>query len=140
LATGERLFTRHGFRELLEQQAVAVVQPDLCHAGGISEGRKIAAFAETYYVGVAPHNPLGPISTAACLQLDAVIPNFVIQELAHLGDGILREPFRIEEGHIPVPSRPGLGIEVDVDAVRALGFEDWDNPVLHARDGSLRDW
>lgn len=140
IATGERLFTRFGFREILERQAAAVIQPDLCHAGGISEGRKIAACAETYYVGVAPHNPLGPISTAACLQLDAVAPNFVIQELASLGEGLLRNPFVIEDGHIAVPQGPGLGIDVDVEAVRARGFQDWDNPVFEAPDGSLRDW
>lgn len=140
IATGERLFTRFGFREVLERGAAAVVQPDLCHAGGISECRRIAALAETYYVGVAPHNPLGPISTAACLQLDAVLPNFVIQELGSLGDGLLRRPFAIEEGHIAVPEGPGLGIDVDIEAVRARGFRDWDNPVFEARDGSLRDW
>ncbi len=141
IATGERIFGRHGFREIFERQAAAVVQPDLCHCGGISEIRKIAAMAETYYIAVAPHNPLGPISTAACLQVDAVMPNFLIQEFASLGEeGILGEPFRIEEGYVRVPSGPGLGIEVREDVLREIGSEDWDNPVVEGPDGSLRDW
>src|SRR5947209_981070 len=80
LATGERLFTRWGFRTVIEQQLVAVIQPDLCHAGGISEVRRISAAAETYHITVAPHNPYGPVSTAACVQLAAAIPNFLILE------------------------------------------------------------
>lgn len=98
IAAGERLFGRFGFRRLIEQQAVSVVQPDLCHCGGIFEARKIAAMAETYYMQVAPHNPLGPISLAACLQLDACIPNLLAQEhpampnRQDLGVGILKSP------------------------------------------------
>jgi len=78
IAVGERLFTRWGFRDILEKQAVAIVQPDLCHAGGILEGKRIAAMAEVYYASIAPHNPLGPISLASCLQLDTCTPNFLI--------------------------------------------------------------
>ena len=80
IAAGERLFTKWGYREIIEKEAVAVVQPDLCHCGGIFEARKVAAMAETHYIQIAPHNPLGPISLAACLQLDACIPNFLAQE------------------------------------------------------------
>ena len=80
IATGERLVTRFGFREVFERHAVHVIQPDLCHCGGLAEARKIAAMAETYYMGVAPHNPLGPIATAVAIQLDAAIPNFMCQE------------------------------------------------------------
>ena len=111
IAAGERLFGRFGFRRLIEQQAVSVVQPDLCHCGGIFEARKIAAMAETYYMQVAPHNPLGPISLAACLQLDACIPNLLAQEhpampnRQDLGVGILKKPFVIEsDGCIRVPT------------------------------------
>ena len=115
IASGERVFTRWGFRELLEKQAVAVVQPDLCHAGGIFEARKIAAMAEVYYAAIAPHNPLGPISLAACLQLDTCTPNFLIQEHPSmpekwdLGEGYLKEPFVIENGYISVPKDRASG-------------------------------
>src|SRR5207248_5667999 len=117
IATGERLFTKWGFRQVLEKQAAAIVQPDLCHAGGILEGKKIAAMAETYYAAVAPHNPLGPISLAACLQLDACIPNFLVQEQTTLGDGYLKEPFRMVDRAIPLPTRPGLGLGLDETAM-----------------------
>src|SRR5205814_1358394 len=119
IATGERLFTKWGFRQGLEKQAAAIVQPDLCHAGGILEGKKIAAMAECYYAAVAPHNPLGPISLAACLQLDACIPNFLVQEQVNLGHGYLQEPFRLVDGYIELPTGPGLGIELDDEAVKA---------------------
>jgi galactonate dehydratase len=141
VATGERLFTRWGFREVLEKQAAAVLQPDLCHCGGIMEGRKIASMAETYYAGVAPHNPLGPISTAACLQLDACTPNFLIQEQGSLGEGYLVKPFKVEKGYVRPPDGPGLGIEVDEDLVAGKIYEgDWDNPPLVFEDGSVADW
>ena len=80
IATGERIFTKWGFREILEKRAASILQPDLCHAGGINEVRIIAGMAEAYYAAIAPHNPLGPISLAACIQLDASIPNFLAQE------------------------------------------------------------
>lgn len=147
IATGERLFTRWQYRELLEKNAVAVVQPDLCHAGGIFESRKIAAMAETYNVSVAPHNPLGPISLASCLQLDACTPNFLIQEhptlddLSDLGHGILAHPFEVVDGSIPVPVGPGLGIEVDEDALaRKKTKGEWESPTLRHRDGSVAEW
>jgi galactonate dehydratase len=147
IASGERVFTKWGFRELIEKQAVSIVQPDLCHAGGILESKKIAAMAESHYGAVAPHNPLGPISLAACLQLDACTPNFLIQEHPTLGDrsdlghGILKQPFRIEDGHIRLPEGPGLGIELDEEALRDRIFEgDWDTPRLYHQDGSVADW
>ena len=147
IATGERLFTRWQYRELLESQAVAVVQPDLCHVGGIFEARKIAAMAETYYVSVAPHNPLGPISLAACLQLDACTPNFLIQEHptlddgSDLGVGILAEPFQVVGGSIAIPTGPGLGIEVDEDALERNKTDgDWETPRFWHDDGSVAEW
>ena len=141
LATGERLFTRWGFRDVIEQEAVAIVQPDLCHCGGIWEGRKIAAHAETRFISVAPHNPLGPISTAACLQMDAATPNFLIQEVVALGAQYLREPFVPDaEGCIPVPQKPGLGIDVDEEYLRANPFETWTNPLYDTPDGFLTEW
>jgi galactonate dehydratase len=141
IATGERIFTRWGFREILEKQAAAVLQPDLCHAGGITEVRKIAAMAEVYYVQVAPHNPLGPISLAAGLQVAGSIPNFLCQEQVSLGEGYLKEPFKIKEGHIDLPVKPGLGIEVDEEYVRANLYPgDWDSPRFYNDDGSFTEW
>ncbi|NLO36969.1 MAG: galactonate dehydratase [Clostridiaceae bacterium] len=147
LASGERLFTRWGFRELLDSQAVKIIQPDLCHVGGIFEARKLAAMAEIYYMSVAPHNPLGPISLAACLQLDACIPNFLAQEYPgmadgrDLGQGILRRPFTVANGSIDIPAGPGLGIEVDEQALAALAYDGvWESPTLTYDDGSLADW
>ncbi|MBO3088262.1 galactonate dehydratase [Cellulomonas dongxiuzhuiae] len=147
LATGERLFTRWGFREVIESQAAQILQPDLSHAGGISETRRIAAAAETYYQLIAPHNPLGPISLAAGLQIAACTPNFLIQEhptvadRSDLGVGLLTTPFEIEDGHIARPTGPGLGIEVDLDAVRARALTThWRTPQLRHPDGSVADW
>ena len=147
IAAGERLFSKWAYRELLEKQAVQIVQPDLCHVGGIFEGRKIAAMAELYFGTVAPHNPLGPISLASCLQLDACMPNFLAQEHPgmdggeDLGVGYLKEPFVIENGYIQVTDKPGLGIEVDEEALKDKIYDGkWETPRLYFEDGSLADW
>ena len=141
IATGERLFTKWGFREVLEKQAACIVQPDLSHAGGLLECIKIAAMAEVYYAAVAPHCPLGPIALAACLQLDACTPNFLIQEHTTLGEGYLREPFVLDQGYVALPAKPGLGIELDEEAVAAKLYEgDWDTPRLWHEDGAVADW
>ncbi len=141
IATGERLFTKWGFREVLEKQAAVILQPDVSHAGGILECKKIAAMAECYYAAIAPHCPLGPIALAACLQLDACIPNFLVQEHVTLGEGYLKEPFVVENGAIPLPTRPGLGIELDDDAVAAKLYDgSWETPRLWHADGSVADW
>jgi galactonate dehydratase len=123
IATGERLFTRYGFREILELGAAHVLQPDLCHAGGISEVRKIAAMAEVYYTGLAPHNPLGAVSTAACIQVDLVCPNFLIQEIVDPDEypesqTLVKEPLEVVDGYIEPPTAPGIGVEVDEAAVK----------------------
>lgn len=141
IATGERLFTKWGFREVLEKQAAAVLQPDLSHAGGILECKKIAAMGETYFTAVAPHCPLGPIALAACIQLDACIPNFLAQEHVTLGEGYLKEPFTIRDGYLDLPTRPGLGIELDDDALAGkLHDGSWETPRLWHADGSVADW
>jgi galactonate dehydratase len=142
IATGERLFTRWGFREVLEKQAAAVVQPDLCHCGGILEAKKIAAMAETYYAAVAPHNPLGPVSLAAGMQLDACTPNFLCQEQVSMGEGYLKEPFVVKNGYIELPTKPGLGIELDEEALKdKIDDGSWDTPRLfHKDDGSFGEW
>lgn len=141
IATGERIFTKWGFREILEKGAAVILQPDLCHAGGILEARLIAGMAEAYYASVAPHNPLGPISLAAGLQLAASIPNFLCQEQVSLGDGYLKEPFKIESGYVRVPTKPGLGIELDEDRMRDKIGHDWQNAETYSEsDGSVVDW
>ncbi len=117
IATGERVFTKWGFREVLELGAASILQPDLAHAGGISECRNIAAMAEAYYAAMAPHNPLGPISLAAGVQLAASIPNFLCQEQVSLGEGYLKTPFQVRDGYLDLPSGPGLGVELDQDYV-----------------------
>jgi len=141
IATGERLFTKWGFRETLEKQAASILQPDVCHAGGILECKKIAAMAETYYAAIAPHNPLGPIALAACIQLDACIPNFLIQEQVTLGEGYLAKPFTVEGGYIIPPKEPGLGIELDGELVKEKIYDGrWETPRLYHEDGSVADW
>jgi galactonate dehydratase len=142
LATGERLFTKWEYRELLEQQIVDIVQPDICHAGGILELRKIAALAETYYVKVAPHNPNGPVATAASVQLAATIPNFVILELAlsqPQRDLVQREGLVVTNGYIELSRRPGLGIELDHEVIAAHPYAPHDYAAAYHPDGSVAD-
>ena len=147
IAAGERLFGKWEYRQLLEKQAVSVVQPDLCHCGGIFEARKIAAMSELYFGSVAPHNPLGPISLAACLQLDACIPNFLVQEhpgnpdKSDLGVGYIKNPFVIQDGYIELPKGPGLGIELDEESLKDKIYDrGWSTPRLYFEDGSVADW
>ncbi|MEV4757185.1 galactonate dehydratase [Micromonospora sp. NPDC049559] len=151
IATGERLYGRGDFLGPL-QAGVAVVQPDLSHAGGISEVRRIAAAAETYGAVLAPHCPLGPVALAASLQVAFATPNFLIQEQSigihyHTGAELLdyvvdREPFRFVDGHIARFTGPGLGITVDEAAVRAADKRGhaWRNPVWRHDDGSFAEW
>ena len=141
IATGERIFTKWGFREILEKGAASILQPDLCHAGGITEVRLIAGMAESYYAAIAPHNPLGPISLAAGLQIAAAIPNFLCQEQVSLGDGYLKRPFKVKEGYIDVPTAPGLGIEIDEEALQSMIGHEWQNKqTFDPNDGSVVDW
>lgn len=152
LAFGERLYTRWDFKPYLEAGVLDIVQPDLSHAGGISECRKIATLAETYGALAAFHCPLGPIALAACIQLAAVTYNFLIQETSlkiHYNEGVeltdyLLKPsvFALEEGFIRLPTNPGLGIEIDEAAVReaATKWRDWSNPVWRYADGSFAEW
>ncbi len=146
IATGERLVTRHQFREIFEKLACHVIQPDLCHCGGLWEAKKIAAMAEVYTMGVAPHNPLGPIANAAALHFDLSTPNFLIQE-----DMLADVPWRWEvvqhalvsaEGCWLPPEAPGLGIEVDENAAAQHPFQ---QEVIHpltvrAHDDAILDW
>jgi galactonate dehydratase len=141
IATGERVYTKWGFREVLEKKAATVLQPDLCHAGGITECRLIAGLAEAYYATIAPHNPLGPISLAAGVQLAASIPNFLCQEQVSLGDGYLKKPLTVREGYLDLPTGPGLGIELDENALADKIGHEWKNREEYDKDdGSVVDW
>ncbi len=146
IATGERLVTRFQFREVLEKQACAVIQPDLCHCGGLWEAKKIAAMAETYYVGVAPHNPLGPVANAAALHFDLSTPNFLIQE-DMLTDvpwrwEVVRHSLRTENGYWLPSDAPGLGVDVDEAAAARHPFEQEIilSTTARAHDGAILDW
>ncbi|MEV0891827.1 galactonate dehydratase [Promicromonospora sp. NPDC050262] len=152
IALGERLYSRWDFKNVITTGVVDIIQPDLSHAGGITEVRKIAAMAEAYDIAMAPHCPLGPIALAACLQLDAVAYNAVIQEQSlgihynkanDLLDYIV-DPgvFAYEDGSVAIPQGPGLGIEVNEDYVRERAAEGhrWRNPVWRHEDGSFAEW
>lgn len=152
LATGERCYTRWGFKELLERGCVDIIQPDLSHAGGISEVRRIAAMAETYDVALAPHCPLGPVALAACLQVDFASVNACLQEQSvgmayNKGqevDSYLRDHsvFQYRDGYVDLMQGPGLGVDVDESIVRSLCEPDlaWKNPVFHMEDGCVTEW
>lgn len=147
IAAGERLFGKWQYRELIEKQAVSIIQPDICHVGGIYEARKLAAMMEIYYGTVAPHNPLGPISLAACLQLDACIPNFLVQEhpgnpdRSDLGVGYIKEPFEIKGGYVDVPTKDGLGVELDEESLKNKIYDGkWTTPRQYYEDGSNAEW
>lgn len=141
IAAGERLFTRWQFQELIAKRAVRIVQPDLAHAGGISEVRRIAAMAESSDILLAPHCPLSPVALAASLQIDAACPNFFIQEHVTLGETLLKKHFVVEAGHITVPTGPGLGIELDEVKLARETFDGiWDNPRFTAEDGGFAEW
>ena len=145
IATGERLLSRWEFREILEKQAVAYLQPDTSHAGGITELKKIANMAEVYYIHIAPHCAIGPVAFSASLHVDAVVPNFLIQEQvdAGLGDGLLTEPWQVQDGHIQLPTRPGLGFEIDEKAAEQVLDtypEELGGEFYYDTDGSVADW
>ena len=146
IATGERLVTRHQFREIFEQQACHVIQPDLCHCGGLMEARKIAAMAEVYYMGVAPHNPLGPVANAVALHFDLATPNFLIQE-DMLADvpwrwDVVQHSLQTKDGYWLKVDAPGLGVEVDEKAAAKHPFrqEVILNTAAVAADGAVLDF
>jgi galactonate dehydratase len=152
IALGERLFSRWDFKPFFEMGAVDIIQPDLSHAGGILECRKIAAMAETYDIAVAPHCPLGPLALASCLQLAACTPNVAIQEMSlgihyNVGHDLLefcvdKEVLSPINGFLPIPEKPGLGITIDEDAVREVHKDRhrWRNPIWRHPDGSFAEW
>jgi galactonate dehydratase len=143
LATGERIFTKWGFREILEKRAAVILQPDICYAGGITELKIIAGMAEAYYSPLAPHNPQGPCSLAASLQIAASIPNFLIQERGdNEYEDLLAKPLPpVRNGHRPLLTDPGLGITIDEDKLMAqVGEPRPYLPQFDPDDGSVVDW
>ncbi|MBC8228786.1 galactonate dehydratase [bacterium] len=145
IATGERLLTRWGFREIFEKQAAAYIQPDTSHVGGITELKKVANMAEVYYIHIMPHCAIGPVAFSASLQVDAVVPNFLIQEQVDsgLGDSLLKEEWEVKDGHIELPTKPGLGFEIDEkEAEQDCGIyeEELGGEFYYELDGSVADW
>jgi galactonate dehydratase len=145
IATGERLLSRWEFREIFEKQAVSLIQPDASHAGGISELKRIANMAEVYYMHIMPHCAIGPVAFSACMQVDAVVPNFFIQEQVDvgLGEGLLKDPWVVKDGHIDLPTKPGLGFEMDEkEAEQDCGIyeEELGGEHFYENDGSVADW
>jgi galactonate dehydratase len=152
IATGERLFSRWDFKKILQDGYVDIIQPDLSHAGGITEVKKIAAMAEAYDVALAPHCPLGPIALSACLQVDAVAYNAVIQEQRigihyNKGQDVLdyisnKEVFAFKDGYVNFPEKAGLGLDIDEAHVREMtkNEHNWKNPIWEHEDGSIAEW
>ena len=152
IALGERLYSRWDFKPFFEKGAVDIIQPDLSHAGGLLECRKIAAMAEAYDVAVAPHCPLGPLALAACLQLAACTPNVAIQEMSlgihyNVGHDLLsfvtdKSVLTPQDGHLSIPQGPGLGVGIDEAAVREVHKDRhrWRNPIWRHSDGSFAEW
>lgn len=149
IATGERLLSRWEFRQVIEKQCVALLQPDVAHCGGITELKKIANYAEVYYQHIMPHCAIGPLALAACMTVDAVVPNFLVQEQVDgaLGNGLVKQDWKVENGYIELWDSPGLGIEVDeVEATReysgnAYGYHaELGGESYYENDGSVADW
>ena len=152
IALGERLFSRWDFKPFLTSGLVDIIQPDLSHAGGISECRRIAAMAEAYDVAVAPHCPLGPLALGACLQLAGCTPNVVLQEMSlgihyNVGADLLsyvtdKKVLTPVDGYLAIPSGPGLGVTIDEAAVREADKDRhrWRNPVWRTADGNFAEW
>jgi galactonate dehydratase len=152
IATGERMFSRWDFKKLLEDGYVDIIQPDLSHAGGITECKKIFAMAEAYDVAVAPHCPLGPIALASCLQVDATSHNVFIQEQSlgihyNQGSDLLdylndTKVFEYKDGYVDMLHKPGLGISINEEFVRRQSEvgHNWKNPVWRHKDGTIAEW
>ena len=152
IALGERLYSRWDFKPFFESGIVDIIQPDLSHAGGLLECRKIAAMAEAYDVAVAPHCPLGPLALASCLQLAACTPNVAIQEMSlgihyNVGHDLLYfvtdpEVLTPVDGYLPIPQKPGLGVTINEEAVREAHKDRhrWRNPVWRTSDGNFAEW
>ena len=152
IATGERLFSKWDFKRLFSVGGIDIIQPDLSHAGGITEVKKIASMAEAYDIALAPHCPLGPIALSACLQIDATCHNAVIQEQSigihyNVGKSVLDyitnpEDYKFTDGYVQLPVKPGLGFEINKELIleENQSPHHWKNPVWRHNDGSIAEW
>jgi galactonate dehydratase len=144
LAAGEQFASKWEFRQLIEEELINYTRVDLCNVGGITEAKKVAGWCETHYINLAPHNPLGPVSTAACLHLCLAAPNFGVLELPRCPGTVLPDVFPVqvpyERGHLLPPTRPGLGIEFNEEAAAAHPFQPGNAPLLNREDGSFTNW
>jgi galactonate dehydratase len=141
IATGEMLYTKYEFRDLINLQAVDIIQPDICLTGGLWEMKKIAALAEANYISVAPHNPCGPVATAVNVHFAASTQNFLILEY-HPDDAsprrdLVDEPIKLVNGYLELPERPGLGLDLNIEAFDKYPFQPWRRPFPFKDDGSL---
>jgi galactonate dehydratase len=141
IATGEMLYTKYAFRDVLAAGAADILQPDLLICGGLLEAKKIAAMAEAHYVSVAPHSPLGPVSTAVAVQFAASTPNFLILEYQPDRSGpardLVRRPLALEDGHVRIPDQPGLGVELNEAAFAGKPLRPWRRPLVVEADGNI---
>ena len=144
LAVGEQFATKWEFRELIEEELMQYARIDVCIVGGLTEARKVANWCETHYIDIAPHNPLGPVSTAACLHLDLATSNFGVQELPRQPGTILPEVFPVqvsfEDGHLLPPTSPGLGIDFNEEAALASYYQEGGSPRISRPDGTFTNW
>jgi galactonate dehydratase len=143
IATGEQLASKWEWQVLVERDLIDYCRVDLCICGGLTESRKIAGWCETHYIEQVPHNPLGPVSTAACLHFDLSTPLFAVQELTWrpgVLDGVVRTDMQLEGGNLYSGGSPGLGVELDEDAALAQPFQLPGLRVLRREDGSVSDW
>lgn len=144
IASGERLCHRSEFLHLLQARAIAIAQPDVCHAGGLTEVRRIAALCDTFGVAMAPHNPLGPVATMVNIHLGFATPNFLIQEVLRADvpwrDEVVHGGARIEGGHVLPPQAPGIGITIDEAAAARHPYVDAPPIQWYHADGSVADW
>ena len=143
IATGEQLASKWDFRELIERDLLDYCRVDLCICGGLTEARKVAGWCETHYIEQVPHNPLGPVSTAACLHFDLSTPLFAVQELTWRPDvlgNVVRTDMRLEGGNLYSGGSPGLGVDLDEAAAARVAFEVPGLRILHREDGSVSDW
>jgi galactonate dehydratase len=141
IATGEMLYTKYAFRDVLAAGAADILQPDILICGGLLEAKKVAALAEAHYVTIAPHNPLGPVSTAVAVHFAASTPNFLILEYQPDQRGpmreLVRDPLVLEDGHIRIPDRPGLGIELNLPAFAGKPLKPWRRQLVVESDGNI---
>ena len=141
LAVGEQYSSKWAFRQVIEEEITDYARIDVCNVGGLTEAKKIAGWAEVHYIDIIPHNPLGPVSTAACVHLDVSINNFAVQESgSRMMEDVFPQQLIFKDGYWCIPDTPGLGVTFDEDAALKRGEVVWDTPMLRRSDGALTNW